>query len=677
MNVLQLRGFDITGIIGRGAMATVYSAHDTSHGREVALKVLDDALSLDTVLISRFMREAYISARLIHPNIVRILDVREDNGRFFLVMELVHGRSLADVFQQMGPMQIPDALSITMNIAFALDFAHNQGVVHRDVKPSNILIEASEKGESRLVVIDFGIAWAREATQLTMLGEPIGTSFYMSPEQAQGKPSDCRSDIYSLGVILYQMLAGQVPFHAENNQAVLYRQIHESPPSLRRLRLEVPKGIEMIVMKAMEKNPHRRFQNITELFKALYEQWRKLEKRSKARHSKESQQIMVAGTYSSSLMKVLRPESKTESNPATLSEAAAADHREPKTGLNLEPPRESGSEAAKTDKPLPSYASGNNQAEVRRNKKSHLLKRAAAAAAIMLILLGAASLNSNTILNALLIYGIERNDENIVKYIIRCRPDLVNRREGGEYLILASRKGCCEGILRCLIESGAGVNSVDSLGNSPLHFCSGYGKTEIVRLLIARGAVINPGNLGGETPLHKAVESRNRVLVELLISYGANVEAKDKKGYAPLHRAVLQSDPEMVACLIGKGAQCGNEDLGGITPLEYAVEMCETPAAVETVKVLLNSGAGVNGADRMGRTPLYWAAVAGNCEIAGLLLSRGAYVEGKDREGRTPLHAAAVNGQMKMVRLLLSYCHSGKQGEPDEKTAGYRKRHSQ
>lgn len=250
--------------VGSGGMAEVYRARDELLGREVALKVLHQRFAQDRSFVERFKREAQAAANLNHPNIVSLFDYGSDDGTYFIVMEFIDGQSLSELLHDTGPLMPERAAEIAADVAKALGRAHAAGLVHRDIKPSNIMITSS--GQTK--VTDFGIARAlgSEGDQtMTQTGMVIGTAAYFSPEQAQGNPVDARSDVYALGVVLYEMLAGQPPFTGETPLAVAYKHVREDPPPPSTVNSDVPKSLDAITMKALAKNPDNRFASAGEM----------------------------------------------------------------------------------------------------------------------------------------------------------------------------------------------------------------------------------------------------------------------------------------------------------------------------------------------------------------------------------------------------------------------------
>jgi eukaryotic-like serine/threonine-protein kinase len=256
--------YEIQSRIGRGGMADVYVARDRLLERRVAVKVLFPEFATDPSFVERFRREAQAAANLTHPNIVAVHDWGQQAGTYFIVMEYVDGHSLADLLRTQGRINPQRAAAIAADTSAALSFAHRGGVVHRDVKPGNILLTTA--GDVK--VADFGIARALgTATEqgLTQAGAVMGTAAYFSPEQAQGGQPDPRSDLYSLGVVLYEMVGGKPPFSAENPVAIAYKQVHEQPRPLRELVPDVPVAFEAVVAKLLAKNPAARYQSADEL----------------------------------------------------------------------------------------------------------------------------------------------------------------------------------------------------------------------------------------------------------------------------------------------------------------------------------------------------------------------------------------------------------------------------
>jgi serine/threonine-protein kinase len=256
--------YEIQSRIGRGGMSDVYVARDRLLERRVAVKVLFPEFATDPSFVERFRREAQAAANLTHPNIVAVHDWGQQAGTYFIVMEYVDGHSLADLLRTQGRINPQRAAAIAADTSAALSFAHRGGVVHRDVKPGNILLTAA--GDVK--VADFGIARALgTATEqgLTQAGSVMGTAAYFSPEQAQGGQPDPRSDLYSLGIVLYEMVAGKPPFTGENAVAIAYKQVHEQPRPLRELVPDVPVAFEAVVAKLVAKNPAARYQSADEL----------------------------------------------------------------------------------------------------------------------------------------------------------------------------------------------------------------------------------------------------------------------------------------------------------------------------------------------------------------------------------------------------------------------------
>jgi len=257
--------YQILEEVGRGGMAVVYKARDLTLGRIVALKVLPPQFTFETEFVQRFLHEARTAATLDHPNIVTIYDVGEANGFYYIAMKYIEGRSLRKVIEQEGALDLARVTRIIGQVANALDYAHQGQIVHRDVKPSNILLHA--RGQA--ILSDFGIAKAAAGTRLTRTGILVGTPEYMSPEQARGGELDWRTDIYSLGIVCYEMLTGRVPFAADTPHAILHAHIYEPPPPLRSINPQIPPIVEESILKALAKNPEERYPSAGGLVQAL------------------------------------------------------------------------------------------------------------------------------------------------------------------------------------------------------------------------------------------------------------------------------------------------------------------------------------------------------------------------------------------------------------------------
>jgi eukaryotic-like serine/threonine-protein kinase len=259
--------------LGVGGMATVQLALDTRLERHVAVKLLAEHLAADSNFVSRFRREALAAARLVHPNIVQVFDfgAEESTGRQYIVMEFVDGPSCAEILRELGRLESDDAVSILIQACRGLDYAHRNGVVHRDVKPGNLL-RSREGGQVKLA--DFGIAKAAEHSDMTKVGSVLGTAAYLSPEQARGESAGPSSDLYALGVVSYQLLAGRLPYEAASLTDLARQQDTTAPPPLHEVDPQIPRPLSLVVARALERDPADRFADAAAMEHALAESLR-------------------------------------------------------------------------------------------------------------------------------------------------------------------------------------------------------------------------------------------------------------------------------------------------------------------------------------------------------------------------------------------------------------------
>lgn len=243
--------------VGGGGMADVYKAEDLVLGRTVALKILHKQYASDEGFLERFRREARAAAKLSHPNVVSIFDVGEENGVHFIVMEFVKGMTLKKLIQKDAPLSTEKVVHIAMQIAKAMEFAHEHEIIHRDIKPQNVII--TDDGEIK--VTDFGIARAGATSTMTRTGAVMGTAHYISPEQAQGSIVGPTTDVYSLGVVMYEMATGELPFRGENPVSVALKHINDTPMPPRSVFGDIPVSLEAVIMKSMAKNPNDRYRS--------------------------------------------------------------------------------------------------------------------------------------------------------------------------------------------------------------------------------------------------------------------------------------------------------------------------------------------------------------------------------------------------------------------------------
>ena len=253
--------YEIEKLIGEGGMANVYLARDTILDRRVAVKVLRGDLAGDEKFVRRFQREALSASSLSHPNIVEIYDVGEDEGNFYIVMEYIEGKTLKQLIKKRGVLSLSETMDIMLQLLDALASAHDSYIIHRDIKPQNIMI----KDSGLVKITDFGIAVALNSTELTQTNSVMGSVHYLPPEQASGKGSTIRSDIYSLGILMFEMLTGKVPFNGDSAVEIALKHMKEPLPSVREINPVVPQSVENIILKAAAKNPKNRYHDVRQM----------------------------------------------------------------------------------------------------------------------------------------------------------------------------------------------------------------------------------------------------------------------------------------------------------------------------------------------------------------------------------------------------------------------------
>lgn len=308
--------YQIIKSIGEGGMANVYLAYDTILDRNVAVKVLRGDLANDEKFVRRFQREALSASSLSNPNIVEVYDVGEDNGEYYIVMEYVEGKHLKALLKKRGKLTVPEVIDITLQITNGLSVAHDSYIIHRDIKPQNILI--LENG--MIKITDFGIAVAMNATQLTQTNSVMGSVHYLPPEQASGKGATLQSDIYSIGILMYELLTGKLPFRGDNAVEIALKHLKEPMPSIRDEIPDIPQSVENIILKATAKNPKNRYSDARE----MHEDLKTCLDESRANELKITFKYPENDYDDTKLLKTVKPEKKKEVSKEKVGEEVVA-----------------------------------------------------------------------------------------------------------------------------------------------------------------------------------------------------------------------------------------------------------------------------------------------------------------------------------------------------------------
>ncbi len=257
--------YEIIKSIGEGGMANVYLAQDTILDRKVAIKVLRGDLANDEKFIRRFQREALSASSLSHPNIVEMYDVGEDNGSHYIVMEYIEGKTVKQLLKKRGNLTVSEAVDIMLQLTDGISHAHDSYIIHRDLKPQNIMIQE----DGQIKITDFGIAMALNSTQLTQTNSVMGSVHYLPPEQASGKGSTIKCDIYSMGILFYELLTGVLPFKGDNAVEIALKHMKDPLPSVRKQNSNIPQSVENIIIKSTAKNPKNRYNDVKEMYRDL------------------------------------------------------------------------------------------------------------------------------------------------------------------------------------------------------------------------------------------------------------------------------------------------------------------------------------------------------------------------------------------------------------------------
>ena len=693
----RIGGFEVVARIGRGGMGVVYRARQVSLDRQVALKTLAPGLELDEALIERFRAEARAASRTNHPNLVQVYDVGSEGDTHYLAMELVEGESLASLIRQQGSMDYLRAAAITSQVAAGLGALHAVGVVHRDVKPSNILV----RPDLLVKVTDFGVALLEEGMRrITADGTTVGTADYMSPEQARGEELDGRSDIYSLGVVLYQMLSGQVPFGGATPLVVMQRHCEESPPSLRRVRSDVPDRLAEIVSKCLSKDRGERYQTSEALaadldhvrlemeFAALSAETPAggtrlystrtvlaLQREQAARRglvrrvwgylagAATSLWRHAAGTLDRDVVALRRAAGRMETALAELGEAKQKRSELRKRAGEL---RER-AERARVD----SGAAFDRNEVARADELVEEEKRCDEAA---IDLQAAADALEGTVAeleqryksasdeHARLRIKVDLREAEAIQGILgrtQRRRRMVRGWALALFLLILIGAAVVyvhspppvisRAVMRAREEAAIKARDEASAAPSTLPKAVIRGDLEAVRDFFTPGKKVDQ-IFEGRTALYIAAQHGHREIAEFLLRRGANVnEAMPVNQQTPLHVAAHGGHDEVVSFLLGAKANANVQDYLGVTPMHEAA----AGGHASTIRLLFANGAIVDSVNKSGRSPLYLAVAGAHEEAVEALLANGATVDLREADRRTPLHTAASGRDIQVVQFLL------------------------
>jgi ankyrin repeat protein/predicted Ser/Thr protein kinase len=695
----RLGNYEIESPLGRGGMGVVYKARQVSLDRHIALKILSPILSSDPSFVKRFQREARAVARVNHPNIVQIHEIGEEGGMHFFSMEYVEGKTLGEILKEKKCLEVDEAVRIIFQVGRALEHAHRNEIIHRDIKPSNILMDSA----GNMKVTDFGLArMASEITELTDAGMILGTVGYMSPEQCKGQEVDVRSDIYSLGTLLYEMLAGKKAFNADYEVALIHQVICEDPEDVRVLNSDVPVDLSVAISRAMAKDREDRYKSVSEFLEDLascaithptratdYAGKRVIKTRLIWPKHDRSRYIIITACFLIAASAVIafsifaRPtlfrseatESGIRANTgrtALILAAAKGDSEIVKTLLEKNADPDVQDDSGATALMVAIGRQDIDMAEMLLDSTTNVnAKNDAGHTALMM------AVNKGYTGLAVSLLGKEANPN-------------VKGRNNATALSYAARRGQTQ-VVQALLENGADPNIEDKWDRTPLVEAVEYRHTETARVLLENGADPDVRDEGGYTVLITAAERGRIEIVTHLLNYTADVDAKDKHGRTALMCAAGGGHADIVNILLDNGADPNAKLDSGTTVLMAALfahfhaeslhgeelsagpttpaTLVESEGQVSTVSALIDEGVDINARTDDGMTALMLAVNNGLRKTTELLLENGADIDAKGKTGETALMYAAKRGNAEMVLELLENGANPNEKDQNGKTA--------
>jgi len=692
VNPERIGGYEIIGELGRGAMGVVYHARDAAIGRSVAIKVIriDAGTSREesAQLRQRLIREASVAGNIYHPGIVTVHQLGEEGENVFIVMEFVEGSSLEHLLTNNPSLDRAWALDILAQVAVALDYAHKGGVVHRDVKPANLLV----RSDGRVKIADFGIAklTAGATRGMTAAGVSVGSPAYMSPEQIHAHDVDGRSDQFALGTIAFQMLAGRMPFRGITAHTLMFQIVTADPFEPQPGDIPLPAGVTAVLGRALAKNPADRFPDCASFIQQLtvaanggtaasLESTAKIEVAT-PKKAKESKSWILAPIVGALLTLGLAGSGiywwvhRTCCAPDPVPVAIATPRPEP-TPTPAPAPIETPAPAP-IETPAPSPVAEASPV----TKPAPAKKSASSEASPTITLHAAVTYGKADVVKALLAKGANINETDssgstplmiaaggtpylannlpMIGILIDARASLEARDSQGRRALHRAASEGQTAAAALLLNSGALINPKATDGATPLFYAVQFGKKPVMDLLVARHAQVDLADATGATPLMIASEGTSYItksapLVEALLNAGAHVDTVDTLGRSALYRASAAGKPDVVHVLLGHHAKPNLRANDGSTALIEAVTFSRPLIAQN----LLSHGADVNLADSKSNTPLMIAAektptIKDSARFIKMLLEHGAKRDLKDAQGRTALQRAKESKNASAVELL-------------------------
>ncbi len=627
--------YELIDEIARGGMGVVYKARQISLNRTVAVKMILTGRRPMAVEVNRFRASTRAAAGLQHPNIVPIYEIGEQDGHDYFSMEFVEGPNLAQVVRE-NPLPAARAANYVRTIAEAVHYAHERGILHRDLKPSNILLDSLDQPR----VTDFGLAKNLAADpELTEAGQVLGAPSFIPPEQASGHTEEVgrHSDVYALGGILYYLLTGHPPFAAETPMATLARVLHHDPVAPRNLNASIPRDLENICLKCLEKQPQKRYSTAKNLADELGRFQR--HERIQARPTGQGKIVWrwcrrhpIAVPLTATLLLLLG------------GVASIFWHAQPPQTVKRE---EAGRPSPAEKSPLQANPSIRSPVgEMHDAAKKGDLETVHPMAKETLAQVNPRIQSSGGEIHQ----AAQDGDLEKVKALLKDHPDLVFTKDnnGRTALDFASYYGHND-VVELLLANKAEIDARDNNGRTPLHYAAATGHNDTADILLANKAELDvKDEENGDTPLHLAVVAGHKDVVELLLANKADVNVSDNDGDTPLHKAALKGRKELAALLLGNKATATAKTNKGFTPLHVAAYYGQR----EVAELLLLANSDGNAKAKNGTTPLHLAAQGGYKDLAQLLLANKSDVNAKDNEGQTPLHYAATTSHGDVAELL-------------------------